>query len=85
MTKNNPEALNLVESRLQELIRCARMSAVSEIKVFNDGIEITIDGLITTPVMRAAVSLQECYPDGGVYVATRLGVLVLCVYYKMEA
>ena len=82
MTKNNPEALNLVESRLQELIRCARMSAVSEIKVFNDGIEITIDGLITTPVMRAAVSLQECYPDGGVYVASRFGVLVLCVYYK---
>ncbi len=85
MAKNNPEALNLVESRLQELIRCARMCAESEIKMFPDGIEITVEGLLTTPVMRAAVSLQECYPDGGVYVASRLGVLVLCVYYKMEA
>lgn len=75
----------LAEHRLQELIRCARMSTDSEIKVFNDGIEITIDGLITTPVMRAAVSLQECYPDGGVYVALRLGVPVLCVYYKKDA
>ena len=84
MTKNTPGALNLVESRLQELIRCARMCAESEIKMFPDGIEITIDGLITTHVMRAAVSLQECYPEGGVYVASRLGVLVLCVYYKME-
>lgn len=85
MAKNNPEVLNLVESRLQELIRCARMCAESEIKMFPDGIEITVEGLLTTPVMRAAVSLQECYPDGGVYVASRLGVLVLCVYYKMEA
>ena len=84
MTKNNPEAVKLVEQRVQELIRCARMCAESEIKMFSDGIEITVNGIITTPLMRAAVSLQECYPDGGVYVVSRLGVLMLCVYYKME-
>ena len=80
MTKNT----QLAENRLQELLRCARTCAASEIKLLPDGIEITLDSLLPTPLMRAAVSLQECYPDGGVYVASRVGALVLCVYYKME-
>lgn len=80
MTKNT----QLAEKRLQELLRCARTCAAKEIKLLPGGIEITVDSLITTPLMRAAVSLQECYPDGGVYVASRVGALVLCVYYKME-
>jgi len=85
MTKNNPETLQeLVETRLQELIRCALTSAANEIKLLPGGIEITVDGLVTTPLMRTAISLQECYPDGGVYVASRVGALVLCVYYKMD-
>jgi hypothetical protein len=78
MVKNT----KLAENRLQELLRCARSCAASEIKILPDGIEITLDGLIVTPLMRAAVSLQECYPDGGVYVASLLDRLVLCVYYK---
>jgi len=83
---NTPEALQkIAESRLQELIRCAHLSTTSEIKIHRGGIEITVDGLVTTPLMRAAVSLQECYPDGGVYVASDEGMLVLCVYYKSEA
>ena len=72
----------IVETRLQELLQCARICGASEIKLLPGGIEITVDGLVTTPIMRAAVSLQECYPDGGVYVASRLNTLVLCVYYK---
>ena len=80
MTKIN----KLAEKRLQELLRCARTCAASEVKLLPGGIEITVDSLITTPLMRAAVSLQECYPEGGVYVASRVGALVLCVYYKME-
>ena len=86
MTKNNiPEALEkIVENRLHELLRCARTCAASEVKLLPGGIEITVDSLITTPLMRAAVCLQECYPEGGVYVASRVGALVLCVYYKME-
>ena len=80
MTKNT----KLAENRLQELLRCARTCAASEIKILPDGIEITLDGLIATPLMRAAVSLQECYPEGGVYVARLLSTLVLCVYYKRE-
>lgn len=74
----------LAESRLQQLLLCARMTAASEIKLLPGGIEITVDGLVTTPLLRTAISLQECYPDGGVYVASRVGALVLCVYYKME-
>lgn len=81
MTKNS----QLAENRLQDLIRRARNYAASEIKLLPDGIEITVDSLLPTPLIRAAVSLQECYPDGGVYVALRLHTLVLCVYYKMEA
>ena len=85
MTKNTPEALHkIVDTRLQELLRCARTCAASEIKLLPGGIEITVDGLLTTPLLRAAVSLQECYPDGGVYVASLLNRLVLCVYYKMD-
>ena len=86
MVKNNtPEVLEkIVETRLLELLRCARTCAVSEIKLLPGGIEITLDSLITTPLMRAAVCLHECYPEGGVYVASRVGALVLCVYYKME-
>ena len=80
MTKNT----QLVDDRLLELLRCARTCAASEIKLLPGGIEITVDSLITTPLMRAAVSLQECYPEGGVYVTSRVGALVLCVYYKME-
>ena len=80
MTKIN----KLAENRLQELLRCARTCAASEVKLLPGGIEITVDSLITTPLIRAAVSLQECYPEGGVYVASRVGALVLCVYYKME-
>ena len=80
MTKNS----QLAEACLQELLRCARTCAASEIKILPGGIEISVNSLITTPLMRAAVSLQECYPCGGVYVASRLSTLVLCVYYKME-
>ena len=78
MVKNT----KLAETRLQELLRCARICEASEIKLLPGGIEITVDRVVTTPLMRAAVSLQECYPDGGVYVASRLNTLVLCVYYK---
>ncbi len=85
MTENTPEALQkIAENRLHELLRCARNCAASEIKLLPGGIEITVDSLITTPLMRAAVCLHECYPYGGVYVASRVGALVLCVYYKME-
>ena len=74
----------IVDARLHELLRCARMSGVNEIKLLPCGIEIIMDGIVTTPLMRAAVSLQECYhPDGGVYVTSFLDRLVLCVYYKM--
>ena len=86
MAKNNtPEAFQkIVETRMQELLRCARLCGASEIKLLPAGIEITVDGhVITTPLMRAAVSLQECYPDGGVIAASLLNKLVLCVYYKM--
>ena len=78
MTKNT----QLAETRLHELLRCARTCAASEIKLLPGGIEITVDSLITTPLMRAAVFLHECYPEGGVYVASLLNKLVLCVYYK---
>ena len=81
MTKNS----QLAENRLQKLLCCARDCGASEIKLLPGGIEIIIDCLITTRLIRAAVSLQECYPDGGVYVTSRVGALVLCVYYKMEA
>ena len=86
MTKNNtPEAFQkIVETRMQELLRCARICEASEIKLLPGGIEITVDRVVTTPLMRAAVSLQECYPDGGVYAASLLNKLVLCVYYKMS-
>jgi hypothetical protein len=85
MTKNTPEVIQeLVENRLQELLRCARICEASEIKLLPGGIEITVDRVVTTPLMRAAVSLQECYPDGGVYAASLLNKLVLCVYYKMD-
>jgi hypothetical protein len=85
MTKNTPEVIQeLVENRLQELLRCARICGASEIKLLHGGIEITVDRVITTPLMRAAVSLQECYPEGGVYAASLLNKLVICVYYKME-
>ena len=85
MTKNIPETLQeLAENRLQELLRCARICGASEIKLLPGGIEITVDRVVTTPLMRAAVSLQECYPDGGVYAASLLNKLVLCVYYKMD-
>ena len=80
MTKNS----QIAENRLHEFLRCARMSGVNEIKLLPCGIEIIVDGIVTTPIMRAAVSLQECYhPDGGVYVTSFLDRLVLCVYYKM--
>jgi hypothetical protein len=83
---NTPEALQkIAECRLQKLIWYAHMNKASEIKIHRGGIEITVGGLVTTPLMRAAVSLQECYPDGGVYVASDEGMLVLCVYYKSEA
>ena len=88
MAKNTPEVLQeLTETRLQELLQRVRNSRICktiEIRQLPSGIEITVDGLITTPVMRAAVSLQECYPRGGVYVASRMGRLVLCIYYEME-
>ena len=85
MAKNTPEALQeLAENRLQELLRCARICEASEIKLLPGGIEITVDRVVTTSLMRAAVSLQERYPDGGVYAASLLNKLVLCVYYKME-
>jgi hypothetical protein len=83
MTKND----QLVEARLQELLQRACNSSIYktiEIKQLTSGIEITVDGLVTTAVLRAAVSLQECYPKGGVYVASRMGRLVLCIYYEME-
>ena len=85
MTENTPEDLQeLVETRMHELLRCARMCAATEIRLLPDGIEITVDGMITTPLIRAAVSLQECYPDGGVYTVSHMGMLVLCVYYISE-
>jgi hypothetical protein len=74
----------LVENCLLELLHCARNDEASEIKILPGGIEITVDILISTPLMRAALSLHECYPEGGVYVTSRAGALVLCVYYKME-
>ena len=84
MTKNNtPEALQkIAENRLQELLRCARICGPSEIRLPSGGIAITMEGLLPTPLIRAAVSLQECYPEGGVYVASPLNRLVLYVYYK---
>jgi hypothetical protein len=86
MTKNTPEAMEeVVEVRLQELIRCARKcSVVTEVEILPDGIEITVKNVVPTSLLRAAVSLQDCYPDGGVYVVSRKGMLVLCVYYKNE-
>ena len=83
MTKNHPEHVKeIAETRLQELLQCARICGASEIKLLPGGIKITVDGMVTTPLMRAAVSLHECYTDGGVYVASLLDRLVLCVYYK---
>ena len=85
MTKNTHEASKeLTEARLQELLCCARICGASEIKLLPGGIEITVDRVVTTPLMRAAVSLQECYPEGGVYASSLMNKLVLCVYYKME-
>jgi len=85
MTKNTPEVIQeLIENRLQELLRCARICGASEIKLLPGGIEITVDRVATTPLMRAAVSLQECYPEGGVYASSLLNKLVICVYYKMD-
>ena len=87
MTKTTTEEMQeLVETRLQELIRCAHISAATDIKLLPGGIEITVDGIVTAPLIRTAISLQECYPDGGIYVAvaSRLGTLMLCVYYKTE-
>ena len=84
-TVNTPGALQkLAETRLQELIRHAHINPASEIKIRPDGIEITVEGMVTTPLMRAAVSLYECYPDGGVYVVSHMDRLVLHVYYKFE-
>ena len=86
MTKNAPKATEkVVENRLQELLRCARKSGAKEVKILPDGIEITVNSMVNTQLMRAAVSLQSCYPDGGVYVTSRLDKLVLCIYYKQEA
>lgn len=83
---NNPESLEkIAECRLKKLIWYAHISKAREIKIHRGGIEIIVDGLVTTPLMHAAVSLRECYPDGGVYVASVMGMLVLCVYYKSEA
>jgi len=85
MTKNTHEASKeLTEARLQELLCCARICGASEIKLLPGGIEITVDRVVTTPVIQAAVSLQECYPEGGVYASSLMNKLVLCVYYKME-
>jgi hypothetical protein len=86
MTENTPEEIQkIAESRMQELLCCALMCEAREIRILPASIEITVAGMVTTPLMRAAVSLQDCYPDGGVYVAARLGMLVLCVYYEKEA
>ena len=83
-TNNIEEMQKLAENHLQELIRCAHLSTTSEIKIHPDGVEITVDHMVTTPLMRAAVSLHECYPDGGVYVVIHGGRLLLHVYYKFE-
>lgn len=80
MTKNT----QLAEKRLQELLRCARTCAAKEIKLLPGGIEIILDSLVPTPLMRAAVSLHECYPDGGVYTTYQARSLILCVYYMED-
>ena len=86
MTKNiNKRMQKVFENRLQELLRCARKSGAKEVKILPDGIEITVNSMVSTPLMRAAVYVHNCYPDGGVYVTSRDGKLVLCLYYKPEA
>jgi hypothetical protein len=80
MVKNT----KLAETRLHELLRCARTCAAKEIKLLPGGIEIILDSLLPTPLIRAAVSLQECYPDGGVYVTYLARSLILCVYYMED-
>lgn len=82
MTKNKSKVF---ENRLQELLRCARKSGAKEVKILPDGIEITVNSMVNTQLMRAAVYVHNCYPDGGVYVTSRLDKLVLCIYYKPEA
>ena len=79
---NIEEMKKIAESRLQKLIWHANVSKATEIKIHPDGIEITVSGMVPTTLMRAAVSLHDCYPDGGVYVASYMGMLVLSVYYK---
>ena len=81
MTKNTNKVF---ENRLQELLRCARKSGAEEVKILPDGIEITVNSMVNTQLMRAAVYLHNCYPHGGVYVTSRMGKLVLCIYYKPE-
>ena len=82
MTKHTSK---VAENRLQELLRCAHKSAAKEVKILPDGIEITLNSMVPTILMRAAVFYQNCYPEGGVYVTSRMGKLVLCIYYKQEA
>ena len=85
MTKNAPKAMEkVVENGLQELLRCARKSGAKEVKILPDGIEITVNSMVNTQLMRAAVYVHNCYPDGGVYLTSRMGKLVLCLYYKPE-
>ena len=81
MTKNTSKVF---ENRLQELLRCARKSGAKEVKILPDGIEITVNSMVNTPLMRAAVYVHNCYPDGGVYVTSRMGELVLCIFYEPE-
>ncbi len=76
------EMKKIAESRLQKLIWHANVSKAIEIKIRHYGVEITVSGMVPTTLMRAAVSLHDCYPDGGVYVVSCMDKLVLCVYYK---
>ena len=58
MTKNTPEAFQkIVENRLQELLRCARICGASEIKLLPGGIEIR--GPSKQP-HHVPLFLQEC-------------------------
>ena len=75
----------VVDKRIRELLWCARGSGATEVKFLPDGIEITVNNLIPSALMRAAVSLQDCFPNGGAYVVSREGRLVLCVYRYKEA
>lgn len=79
------EEERIAAERSAAVLRIVTFAGINNAKIARideNGIEIQITDIITSPLMRLLLELHDMYPEGGCYISHRARYMYVRVYYK---